>query len=285
MRRALTAMALLLMLALAGGVAQAQVTEFATANVNVTTANTTGTISLNLSSLTTSSNNYLLVGVSIVGLSSTTPTVSSVKWGSTGLSPVCSVQESASSSNWVSMAIYELQNPANSNSSVTITLSGSTNFQAGAVVFTNVASLGTCETATTRGASGVSSTSVTVTAPGTGGAVFDTLAVESIVPSSSFSMSPTAGQTALWNLVDPSPTGAQNCQSGSSTCTAGGAGSYAGNVTTMSYSFPGPSLSNTAYGAVPLSAASTSIKRKGQTIVGTLRPGGEDRPGEGNPGQ
>jgi hypothetical protein len=256
------------------GVAHAQVTEFATNGVNVTSASTTGSISLNLSSLTSSPNNRLLIGISIVSTSNSAPTVSSIKWGGSGgtaLTAVCSLQESLSSSNWVSMAIYELQNPSASNTTVAITLSGSTVFQAGADAFTNVASLGTCQTATTRGFNAVSSTSVSVTAPGTGGAVFDTLAVESIVPSSSFTMTPTAGQTSLWNLVDPSPPGAANCQSGgSSTCTAGGVGSYAGNVTTMSYSFPGPSLSNTAYGAVPLIPAAATSKRRGQTIVGTL---------------
>jgi hypothetical protein len=268
-----TATVILFLLGVAGA-AHAQVTEFATNSVNVTSASTAGSISLNLSSLTSSSNNRLLVGISIVGLTSTTPTISSVTWNGTGLTSVCSIQESASSSNWVSIAIYQMPAPSTTNSTVSITLSGSTTFQAGAVAFTNVASLGACQTATTRGASGVSTTSVTVTAPGTGGAVFDTLAVESIVPSSGFSMMPTAGQTSLWNLVDPSPPGAANCQSGSSSCTAGGAGSYAGNVTTMSYSFPGPSQSNTAYGAVPLIAAAATSKRRGQTIVGSLLDSG-----------
>jgi hypothetical protein len=155
----------------------------------------------------------------------------------------------------VSMGIWALQNPSAISSTVVITLSGSTAFQAGAAVFTNVGSLGTCKIQTHKGGDAVSSTSVTVTAPGAGGAVFDTLAVESIVPSGSFSMTPTAGQIPLWNLVDSGPPGGANCQNGNGTCTAGGAGSYAGNVTTMSYSFPGPSLSNTAYGAVPLIAA------------------------------
>ncbi len=41
----------------------------------------------------------------------------------------------------------------------------------------------------------------------------------------------------------------------------------------MSYSFPGPTLSNTAYGAVPLIPV---VKRKGQTIIGTLSK--PDRP-------
>ena len=241
------------------------VTEFTTSSVNVTSASATGSISLNLSGLTSSANNRLLVGISIVGTSSSAPTVSTVKWGGssgTALTPVCTVQESASTSNWVSMAIYELQNPSAISSTVAITLSGSTVFQAGAVVFTNVGSLGTCETTTTRGASDTSSTSVTVTAPGTGGAVFDTLAVESIVAIGSLTMNPTAGQTSLWNLVDTSaPPGGANCDSGG--CSAGGAGSYAGNISTLSYSFPGPSLSNTAYGAVPLIAAETTIANYG----------------------
>ncbi len=68
------------MLALVGGTARAQVTEFAASNVNVTSASTTGSISLNLASLS-GSHNTLLVGISTVGLTSTTPTVSSVKWG------------------------------------------------------------------------------------------------------------------------------------------------------------------------------------------------------------
>ncbi len=244
--------------AITGLTAAHQVTAVASSSINVTTGSTTGSISLDLSTLTSSANNRLLVGISIVGLTDTTPTVSSVTWHGTALTlvPACSVQESASTSNWVSMAIYELQNPSTSNSTVAITLTGSTAFQAGAVAFTNVASLGTCQTQATNGAEGVNSTSVTVTAPGTGGAVFDTLAVKSIVPSSSFSMTPTASQTSLWNLVDSSAPGS-NCQSGG--CTDGGAGSYAGNVTTMSYSFPGPSLSNTAYGAVPLIAAEAGI--------------------------
>ena len=239
------------------------VTEYTTNNVNVTSASATGSISLNLSGLTSSANNRLLVGISIVGLTDTTPTVSTVKWGGssgTDLTSVCTIPESASSSNWVSMAIYELQNPSAISSTVAITLSGSTVFQAGAVVFTNVGSLGTCVTTTTRGVSDVSSTSVTVTAPGTGGAVFDTLAAESIEPSGSFFMTPGGTQNSLWNLVEPSPPGGANC---APTCTAGGAGSYAGNVTTMSYSFPGPSESNTAYGAVPLIAAENTIANYG----------------------
>lgn len=250
------------------GIARAQVTEFATSNVNVTSASTTGSITLNLASLS-GTNNALLVGVSIVGTSSSAPTVSSVKWGGssgTALTQECFVQESASSSNWVSMGIWALQNPSAISSTVVITLSGSTVFQAGAVAFTKVASVGTCETATTKGSSAVSSTSVTVTAPGTGGAVFDTLAVESIVSIANLTMTPAAGQISLWNVVDSSnPPGGANCQSGG--CSAGGAGSYAGNVTTMSYSFPGPSLSNTAYGAIPLTATS---RRRGQVVVGAL---------------
>lgn len=266
MARALPATTLLLV-ALLAGTARAQVTEFATNSANVTSASTTGSISLNLASLS-GSNNTLLVGVSIVGLSSTTPTVSSIKWNGTALTPECSVQESASSSNYVSVAIWALQNPSAISNTVSITLSGSTVFQAGAVVFTNVQSVGTCQTATTRGGLNVSSTSVSVTTPGAGGAVFDTLAVESIVAAGSLTMTPTAGQTSLWNVVDTSPPpGGANCQSGG--CSAGGAGSYAGNVSTMSYSFPGPTLSNTAYGAIPLTAT-PSIKRKGQTIVGAL---------------
>jgi len=242
------------------------VTEFATNSVNVTTASTTGSISLNLSALTASADNRLLVGISIVGITDTTPTVSSVTWHGTPLTSVCSIQESESTSNWVSMAIYELPNPSASSSTVAITLSGSTAFQAGAVVFTDVGSLGTCETAYTRGASDVSSTSVTVTAPGTGGVVFDTLAVESIQPSTSFFMTPTADQTTLWSLVDTSAPGGANCNSGPGTCTAGGTGSYAGNVSTVSYSFPGPSLSNTAFGAVPL------IAKTGQAFYGWPSP-------------
>ncbi len=66
------------------------------------------------------------------------------------------------------MAIYSLQNPSATSSTVVITLSGSTVFQAGAVVFTNVASLGTCATQTHKGGDAVSSTSVSVAAPGTG---------------------------------------------------------------------------------------------------------------------
>ena len=231
------------------------VTEFAENSVNVTTASTTGSISLDLTTLTRSADNSLLVGISIVGLTSTTPTVSSVTWDGTALTSVCTIQESASSSNWVSMAIYDLQNPSASSSTVAITLSGSTVFQAGAVVFTDVASLGTCETATTRGANHVSSTSVTVTAPGTGGAVFDTLAAFTIDPSTDFFMTPTADQTTLWSLVDSGPPHGVACDP---TCTAGGAGSYAGNVSTVSYSFTGPALSNTAFGAVPLLAETGS---------------------------
>ena len=271
MRRAFPPTTLFLMMALAGGAARAAVTEFTTSNVNVTSASATGSISLSLSSLSTSNNNRLLVGVSIVRNTApgSTPTVSSITWNGTALTQVCSASETASTSNWVGMEIWALQNPSASNSTVAITLSGSTVFQAGAVVFTNVASLGTCVTQTHKGGDAVSSTSVTVTAPGTGGAVFDTLAVESIVSTSNFSMTATAGQTSLWNVPDTSnPPGGANCQSGG--CSAGGAGSYAGNVSAMSYSFPGPSLSNTAYGAVPLIAAATPSKRKGQTIVGTL---------------
>ena len=252
---------------------QGQVTESSACNVNVTSASTTGSISLDLSSLG-SSNTYLLVGISIVQNSAaSTPTVSSIKWGGSGgtaLTQVCSASETASSSNWVSMGIWGLQNPSAISSTVAITLSGSTVFQAGAVAFTHVSSLGTCATQTHKGGDAVSSTSVTVTAPGTGGAVFDTLAVESIVASSSFTLSPTAGQTPLWNLVDPTPPGGANCQSGG--CTAGGAGSWAGNVTTMSYSFPGPSLSNSAYGAIPVIAAGSTSGRKGQTVIGALLP-------------
>ena len=243
------------------------VTEFATNSVNVTSTSTTGSISLNLSTLS-GSDNYLLVGVSIVSTSSSAPTVSSIKWGGssgTALAQECFAQESGSTSNWVRMEIWALPNPSAISNTVAITLSGSTVFQAGAVAFTNVASLGTCVTQTHKGGDAVSSTSVTVAAPGTGGAVFDTLAVNSIVTSSSLLMTPTAGQTPLWNVVDSSsPPGDINCQSGGSTaCSAGGAGSYAGNVTTMSYSFPGPSLSNTAYGAVPLIAAVAPSKNYG----------------------
>jgi len=206
MRRALPSTMLLLVLALAGSIARAQVTEFATSNANVTSASTTGSISLNLASLS-GSHNTLLVGVSIVGLTSTTPAVSSITWNGTALTPECSIQESASSSNWVSMAIYALQNPSASNSTVAITLSGSTVFQAGAVAFTNVQSVGTCVTTTTKGGDNVSSTSVTVTAPGTGGAVFDTLAVNSIVAIGSLTMTPTAGQTSLCRRHQLAPWG------------------------------------------------------------------------------
>jgi hypothetical protein len=215
-----------------------------------------GSLTLNLSTLTTA-NNMLLVGVSIGHNSTTSPTVSSIKWGgssgtSLGIVPSCS--NTASNSGGGNSARIEIWSLANPNlnpgtNTVVITLSASAqHFYAGAAVFSGVASLGTCVTTQSSGGSGTSA-SVNVTVPA-GGAAFDALAVNTV--SSVTIAAPPAAQTSLWNL-----------SAGSS----GGASSYAGVVTSMSRSW-NQNTSIDAYGAVPLIPA---VLRSSQVIIGFNR--------------
>jgi hypothetical protein len=121
---------------------------------------------------------------------------------------------------------------------VVVTFGSSQTFYAGAAVFSDVTSLGTCKTA-----SGSFNSSESITGLGTltGGAVFDTVAVNTI--GSVTISAPTSPQVSIWNF-----------SSGSSA----GAGSYAlGAVTSVSRSWS-TGTSVDAYGAVPLNPASTT---------------------------
>jgi len=226
-----------------------------------------------LNNLTVSgSNTMLLVGVSLFRSGSTTsPTVSGIKWGGssgTALGVVCSITASNSlGNNTARFEIWSLANPASNPTTptVVITVSGTvTTFAAGAAVFANVASLGACADTENSGNSNSGTTSVNVTVP-TGGAAFDTLGVNTI--SSVTINAPPAAQTSLWNL---------------SSGTSAGAASYAGVVTSMSRSWS-QTTSIYAYGAVPLNPSSTS-GRKGQVIIGggaqELKPGQQSPSGD-----
>jgi len=195
----------------------------------------------------------LLVGVSLFRTGSTTsPTVSGITWNGTPLSLVCSNGASYGSpaNNTARFEIWSLANPAAGSHDVVVTVSGTvTNFRAGAALFANVASLGTCNTVRDQDGSS-SSASVSVSVP-TSGAAFDTLAVNT--QNSVTISAPPAAQTSLWNL---------------SSGTSAGAASYAGVVTTMSRSWTnGTAIS--AYGAVPLKPAPPV--RRSQTIIGSSK--------------
>ena len=216
-----------------------------------------GSISLNLTGLG-SSGTWLLVGVSIETVNTT---VSSITWGGTALTRVCgNWGNNGATTNNSNMEIWALQTPSNISSTVAITLNASAVLEAGAAVFGGVGSLGTCVTNATRGSSVASSNSVTIAAPGAGGAVFDTLAVDTVTNNLVIN-APPAGQTSLWSLTDVGNVIGTSCNT-SNHCSAGGAGSYAGNVTLMSQSWNTTSGSS-AYGAVPLIPAETTTSNYG----------------------
>jgi hypothetical protein len=245
--------------------AQQQITLQTSGSVKVTAAATTGSISLNLTGLVTTgtgTNNYLLVGVSSENEGSScgppcsnTTTVSSIKWGGssgTALTKACSSQM-VNSSNFANVEIWELETPNNISSTVVITLSAASVFQAGAAVFADVKSLGTCYTAQhTGGHAGGSTETVTAsfTATGTGGAAFDTLA---LYTGGTTTETLGSGQTSLFSGLNDSVSGYFVCP-----CYGSGAGSYVlGNVSSMSESWSNQ-LDNWTYAAIPLIAANTT---------------------------
>jgi hypothetical protein len=222
------------------------VTFQASANGSFSAAS--GTVTLNLASVTTS-NNMLLVGISVGA--NATPT--SIKWGGssgTALAVVPSCTGTGSSLNNAHFEIWSLANPnlTASPDTVVITFSGSQTFYAGAALFAHVLSLGTCLTSSGGTGSTTKSLSPTVL---TGGAAFDTVAVNTI---SSATITVGSGQTTVYNL--------------SSSESAGAASYKLAPVASMTESW-NTSTSVWAYGAVPLNPLSS---RSSQVIIGRAQP-------------
>ncbi len=243
MRRALLTTTLLLLsgpLVLPGIAKGAVVWQSTATAANFTTS--TGT----LSGLSVSGRDTML----LVGVSSEGTTVSGIKWGGssgTALAVVPSCTASHTASNTARIEIWFLANPnpGASPATVVITMSGTGNVYAAAAVFVGVDSLGTCLTG--NGGTGSTSTSLSPTVV-TGGAAFDTIAVNTI---SSATITIGSGQTAVGNLHS----------SGS----AGAASYRLAPVSSMTESW-NTSTSVWAYGAVPLKPAGG-----GQVIIGSAR--------------
>jgi hypothetical protein len=215
------------------------------ASGNGTFSATSGSISLNLSSLPTS-NTMLLVGIAI-GSSSSSVTVSSVTWGGTALSLISGCSATGSVSNSAHMEIWSLANPSNISSTVAITISSSQTVYAGAAGFTGVSGLGTCVIGS--GGTGSTSNSLSPSVP-TGGAAFDTMAVNTI---SSATITVGSGQTTVYNHSSSGSAGAESYE--------------LAPVSSVSDSW-NTGTSVWAHGAVPLNPSATS-GRKGQVIIGT----------------
>ncbi len=249
-RRALlaTTLFLLFLAAVFPGKAGAAVAFGASGN-GTFSGTTSGSINLNLSTLP-ASNTMLLVGIVVDSTSTSVATVSSVKWGGssgTALTLVSGCSATGSSANAAHFEIWSLANPSNISSTVAITISSSTNqtVYAGAAGFTDVLGLGTCVKGS--GGTGSTSSSLSPTVP-TGGAAFDTMAVNTI---GTATITIGSGQTSVLNL---------------SSSTSAGAASYKlAPVSSMSDSW-NTSTSVWAHGAVPLNPA---IGRKGQVIIGS----------------
>lgn len=241
MKRTRTATTLVLLfaaLALPGMAKAAVIFKSQATAANFTTA--TGT----LNGLAPSGSNTML----LVGVSSEGTTVSGIKWGGssgTALAVVPGCTASHTVTNTARIEIWFLANP-NPNASpatVVITMSGTGNAYAGAAVFVGVGSLGTCVTA--NGGTGSTSNSLSPSVP-TGGAAFDTIAVNTI---SSATVTVGSGQTSVLNL--------------GSSGSAGAASYRLAPVSTMSDSW-NTGTSVWAHGAVPM----TSAGGPGQVIIG-----------------
>jgi hypothetical protein len=213
---------------------------------SATFTGTSGSISLNLTGAP-SSNTMLLVGIPI-GSSSSSVTVSSVTWGGTALTLVPSCTANSSISNDAHVEIWSLANPSPINSTVAITISSSQTVYAGATLFANVASLGTC--AKTSG-SYATSASVTLTLPA-GGAAFDSVAVNTTTTVTI--AAPQTGQTSLWNH---------------SSSTSGGAGSWTTTLATMKQTWNN-GTDVYAYAAVPLTPGTPPPYSSTFTVSGSV---------------
>lgn len=253
MRRALPATALLLLLALMGGAAQAQVA------LDVTSASQTALTWTH--TVGSGSNLVMVVAVSMNGVSSH---VSTVAWSGTSPTFSClyalNYGDSASScggngggsARRVEIWGAALGTPATKTGTITVTLSASTQVVAGSASFSGAAQSGSFGTA--QGTTGTNSpSSLAFSGLSANAAVVDDIAISTSQPITSLG----SGQTQLWKAANGS--------------NVYGSASYkTGAVTGMSEIWTGGST-HWAYVAVPINPAPPA-GRKGQTVVGRLDP-------------
>ena len=274
MRRALPKTALLLLLALLGGTAQAQVAFDASSGGKNPAAATSFTWSHTVGN---GSNLVMVVEVSLVNnfyvtgvtWSGTNPTFSCLFAISVGdASSTCG---SAGSGNFRRVEIWgaTLGTPATKSGTVMVNVNASTAPVLGSVSFSGATGFGTAQFSAPTGGSAGGPASVTFSGLSGNGAVVDCLA-------NNITSAQGTGQTLNWFT--------QNA-AGAPTVVYGGSSFKLGAVTTMQWTWIGGSTQHIAYVAVPINpSAVVPAKRKAQTIVGTLLPPGEGQPRVGSPG-
>jgi len=191
-------------------------------------------------------NNVVVVGVT----NQSATTVSSITWNGTNLTLIPNCRATGSFIANTHMEIWSLANASiSATNNVVVTFGSSQTIYAGAAVFSDSASVGTCQTSTTGGAS----VSKTLAVNPNGGAAFDTASSQAI-----------GGQTIA-------PGGSQVSVFDFASGNAAGEGSYAlatTNSITMTANFSN-GTNILAYGAVPINPVNP---RHGEVIIGRVVP-------------
>ena len=251
MRRALLATALLLMLALAGGSAQAQVALDVNSGSKTSLTPWAHNVGSGLNLVMIVAVSFSATGTHITGVtwSGTSPTFSCLYAMNYGDSASSCGGDGGGSARRVEIWGAFLGTPGATSGSVTVTQSGGATVVAGSASFSGSGTFGTA-----NGTSGTATpASLSFSGLSANAAVVDAIAISTSQPITSLG----SGQTQLWKAAGTSIYGSTSYKTGA--------------VTSMAQNWTA-GTTHWAYVAVPINPAPTPGKRKGQTIVGQLYP-------------